>query len=198
LIWQATLCDMNPNLSAELIADALVDDPEAGASEWLGEFRSDLAALLEAATLQRCIVAGIVERPYDPDRRYGYLGFCDPAGGSGSDSMTMAIAHHEFDGGRIVLDLLREHRPPFNPSVVVAELAATLARYGCSEVHGDRYAGSWPAEQFHNNGIEYQVGELTKSGLYLGLVPLVNSGRVELLDSPRLMVQLDGLERRTA
>jgi hypothetical protein len=34
--------------------------------------------------------------------------------------------------------------------------------------------------------------------LYAELLPLMNSGRVELLDQPRLLAQLASLERRTA
>jgi hypothetical protein len=37
-----------------------------------------------------------------------------------------------------------------------------------------------------------------KSELYIGLLPLLNSGRVELLDQPRLIAQLGSLERRAA
>jgi hypothetical protein len=42
-----------------------------------------------------------------------------------------------------------------------------------------------------------QVREL-KSDLYRELLPLLNSGRVELLEHERLVAQLCGLERRTA
>ena len=37
-----------------------------------------------------------------------------------------------------------------------------------------------------------------KSDLYRDMLPLLNSGKVELLDHPRLISQLCGLERRTA
>ena len=37
-----------------------------------------------------------------------------------------------------------------------------------------------------------------KSDLYVAMLPLLNSRRVELLDHPRLLNQLIGLERRTA
>ena len=37
-----------------------------------------------------------------------------------------------------------------------------------------------------------------KAELYGMALPLINSGRVELLDHPRLVAQLCGLERRTA
>jgi len=42
------------------------------------------------------------------------------------------------------------------------------------------------------------VAEKPKSDLYAGLLPALNSGRVELLDHPRLVAELGGLERRTA
>ena len=48
------------------------------------------------------------------------------------------------------------------------------------------------------HGIEYQLAEQPKSGLYQSLLPLVNSGQVELLDQPKLTAQLCSLERRTA
>ncbi len=67
-----------------------------------------------------------------------------------------------------------------------------------SQVTGDRYGGQWPREQFRKHGIEYKPAEKTKSELYLELLPTINSGRVELLDSKRLQNQLVGLERRTS
>ena len=53
------------------------------------------------------------------------VAFCDPAGGSGTASMTLAIAHAGRRDGKVVavLDLIREVRPPFSPEAVVAEFA---------------------------------------------------------------------------
>lgn len=128
-----------------------------------------------------------------------YVAFTDPAGGSGGDSFTLAIAHAERRGDLVVfvLDLLREKKPPFSPEVTVAEFAEVLKAYRCTRVTGDRYAGEWPREQFRKHGVEYAISELAKSELYRELLPLINSGRVELLDQPRLLAQLAGLERRT-
>jgi hypothetical protein len=127
-----------------------------------------------------------------------YVAFTDPAGGSGGDSMTLAIAHPERRGEQIVmvLDLVREARPPFSPEQVVAEFATLLKRYGLTEVSGDRFAGEWPREAFRGHGVAYQVSARTKSEIYRELLPLLNSGRVELLDHPRLLAQLGALERR--
>lgn len=32
---------------------------------------------------------------------------------------------------------------------------------------GDAYGGEWPREQFRKHGIQYQISELNRSGLYL-------------------------------
>jgi hypothetical protein len=44
--------------------------------------------------------------------------------------------------------------------------------------------------------ITYEPAELTRSELYLELLPAVNSGGVQLLDHTRLIGQLASLERR--
>ena len=111
--------------------------------------------------------------------------------------MTLAICHREADG-RVVVDAVRERRPPFSPEDCVLEFAGLLKAYGVRKVTGDRYAGEWPRERFRLAGISYEVSDKTKSDLYRDMLPLVNSGKVELLDHPRLISQLCGLERRTA
>ena len=77
--------------------------------------------------------------------------------------------------------------------------AALLKSYGILRVGGDKYAGEWPREQFRKHGgITYEPSEKPKSDLYRDLLPLLNSGRIELLDHPRLVAQACGLERRCA
>jgi hypothetical protein len=75
---------------------------------------------------------------------------------------------------------------------------ATLRSYRVASVYGDRYAGEWPRERFRAHGITYEVCETPKSDLYRDLLPVINAGRVELLDNSRLVAQLTSLERRTA
>jgi hypothetical protein len=59
-------------------------------------------------------------------------------------------------------------------------------------------AGEWPREAFRRHGINYEVAKKAKSDLYRDVLPLINSGAVDLLDHDRLIVQLTSLERRTA
>ena len=111
--------------------------------------------------------------------------------------MTVAIAHRDKDG-IAVLDAIREFRPPFSPEAVVAEIAALLKCYKISRVTGDRYAGEWPRERFRMSGITYDISERPKTDIYRDSLPLLNCGKLELLDHKRLASQLVGLERRTA
>ena len=124
-----------------------------------------------------------------------YVGFTDPSGGS-ADGFALAVAHKEHETA--VLDVVRERRPPFNPEAVVEEFAGVLHSYGVSSVTGDRYAGQWPGEQFMKRGVIYRASDKTKSEIYLESLPLLNGGRVDLLDNERLVAQICGLERRTA
>lgn len=112
--------------------------------------------------------------------------------------MTLAVGHYLYDKQTVVVDALREVRPPFSPEIVVADFAALLKSYGISRIIGDRYAGEWQREQFSKLGIAYEPSAAPKSDLYRDMLPLINSRRIELLDHPRLVAQLCGLERRSA
>jgi hypothetical protein len=193
LVIKAPSLALNPTLDQSVIDKALEDDPAAARAEWLGEFRDDVAAWIDPDAVEGCVVRGRREVP--ASRGVPYVGFTDPSGGS-SDSMSLAVAHRE--GDRLVLDLLRERKPPFSPDDVVFEFAAVLKAYGVTSVYGDRYGGEWPRERFRAHGIAYEPCEMTKSDLYRDLLPIINANRAELLDHPRLIAQLCGLERRTA
>ena len=91
---------------------------------------------------------------------------------------------------------MREVRPRFDPDVEIRGFCELLARYGLERVVGDRYGGDWVASRARAHGVTYAMSERPKSELYLDLVPLLNAGRVELLENRRLVDQLAGLERR--
>jgi hypothetical protein len=193
LVWQAATREMNPTVPQAVIDEATERDPANAAAEYGAEFRSDIETFIAREVVDAAVVPGRHELP--PMRAAAYLAFADPSGGS-ADSMTLAIAHAE--GERAVLDAVRERRPPFSPEDVVREFATLLATYRVSTVVGDRYGGEWPAERFREHGITYEPAERPKSDIYREVLPILNSGRAELLDLPRLTTQLCGLERRTA
>jgi hypothetical protein len=195
LSWQAATRTMNPTVPQTFIDDQMERDPSGAAAEYLAEFRSDVETFVMREVVDAAIVPGRHELP-KASNTTSYRAFVDPSGGSG-DSMTLGIAHRDKDGNAI-LDAVRERRPPFSPAEVTDEFAAILKTYNIRRVTGDHYAGEWPREQFRKAGIHYATSDRSKSEIYLESLPLLNSGRLALLDHPRLIAQLCGLERRTA
>jgi hypothetical protein len=194
LVVQGTTRDFNPTLPQRIVDRALERDAAAASAEYLAQFRRDIEAFIAVEAVEACVASGVRER--SPVNGTRYVAFVDPSGGS-ADSMTLGIAHRDQDG-RAVLDVLREVRPPFSPEACVAEFAACLKSYRISRVTGDRWGGEFVREPFRSHGIQYVLAAQAKSDLYRDLLPLINSGKVELLDYPRLISQLCGLERRTA
>lgn len=194
LVWQSDSLGMNPTIDrAATIDPAYAADEAMASAEWGAQFRRDLEQFVSREVIDRVVMPDRRELP--PLTGIAYRAFCDPSGGA-SDSMTLAIAHDA--GGRAIVDLAREVKAPFNPDAVTADFAMVLKRYGVRTVTGDRYAGEWPRDRFRAYQIDYRPSEKTKSELYADLLPLLNAGRVELLDLPRLKSQLLNLERRTS
>ena len=52
----------------------------------------------------------------------------------------------------MLLDLIREVKPPFNPERVVAGFVEALRSYRIRDVEGDRYGGAWVAQAFEKLG----------------------------------------------
>jgi hypothetical protein len=193
LVAKAPSRVMNPSLPQRVVDRAFEEDPESARAEYEAEFRGDLEIFVSREAIEACVERGLTVRP--PQHGVRYFAFVDPSGGS-SDSMTMAIAHRERE--RVVLDCLLERRAPFSPDDATAEFAGTAKVYGCSTVTGDQYAKAWPVERFAAHGVTYLPAGMNKSELYLAFLPLVNSGRVDLLDNPRLISQFFQLERRVS
>ena len=193
LVWQATTRCMNPTVPQSVVDQATERDPASAAAEWLAAFRTDIESWVSREAVEACVALDVRERL--PMQGVRYCGFVDPSGGS-ADSMTLAIGHRENDV--VIIDALRERRPPFSPEDVVAEFAALLKSYKVSKITGDRYAGEWPRERFREHGIAYEPAQKSKSDLYRDMLPVINSRKLDLLDCAPLLAQLLGLERKTA
>ncbi|MEC9065714.1 MAG: hypothetical protein VX569_00365 [Pseudomonadota bacterium] len=199
LVVQAPTWRMNPTIArdGDFLTEAFKDDPASAAAEYGAEFRKDVEAFVSLEVVEACVEPGTRERA--PVSGTFYDAFVDPSGGS-QDSMTLAISHREGlgDDDLIVIDAVREMKPPFSPEGVVKEFCDLLALYGISSVTGDRYGGEWPREQFRKHGVSYEISEKPRSDLYRDMLPVLNSGRAVLLDHPKTVKQIVGLERRTA
>jgi hypothetical protein len=193
LVWQAATRTMNPTVKQSFIDQQLAEDEAANRAEYLAEWRSDIENFVSLDVVRGCVA------PYDtrhPDSAHRYVAFADPAGGSGTDCFTVAIAHRE--GQQIHIDAILSRKPPFSPNAVIDEFAATLRHYRIGMVTGDRWGGEFPREAFRRHDIQYSVAKKNKSELYQGLLPLLNSGRITLPDNDKLVKQIVSLERRIA
>lgn len=193
LVARATSRDMNPALPAKVVERALARDHAKASAEYLAVFRSDIETFVSREQVEACVEVGVFERAPVPGTKY--FSFTDPSGGS-SDSMVCTVGHRNRD--TIIVDASREIGAPFDPESAVDELAAFLKSYKVVETQGDRYSGQWCAQAFAKRGIRYKPTELSKSQLYLELLPRLNAKTIRLLDQPRTTNQICQLERRTA
>jgi hypothetical protein len=113
LVWQASAPEMNPTLPSNYIERMREDDPEAFASEVMGQFRAGFATLLDPEAIQNCVASDRRELP--PVSGIRYEAFADPSGGR-RDAFTVGIGHK--DGERAVIDAVRAWPAPFNPAAV--------------------------------------------------------------------------------
>jgi hypothetical protein len=191
LVWHAETRTMNPTVPQRVVDDALERDPDFAAAEFLAQFRSNIEGYIAREVAESLVVPGRYELPPQPG--IVYYGAVDVSGGA-ADAFAWSVGH--LEGETVVIDLIREVRPPFSPAEVTKQCAVDLHRYHCPEVRSDYYGAEWTVERFKENGITAIRSEKPKSALYLELLPLLMSGRIELLDHPRCLHQLVNLERR--
>jgi hypothetical protein len=195
LYLQASSTTLNPTLNQDAIDRAIRSDPEGGAAEWLGLFRSDSSEYLPDELIDASVVPNRTELPFQTGCRYA--AFVDMSGGV-NDSACLAISHIE-PGTRaevLVLDQLHEALAPHQPAEIVKRFAAILQRFGCNTVTGDRYSARWVVDAFRGCGIGYLASELDRSGIYGEVARFFAEKRVELLDDKKLISQLRQLERK--
>ena len=192
LVAQGASRDFNPLLPQSVVDRAMERDRAHATAEFLAQFRSDIESFVAFEVVRACLGDYVEAAPL---AKYSYSAFVDPSGGS-ADSFTMAISHRE--GERIFIDAIREIQPPFSPEAVINEFAALCRSYRVRKIVGDKYAGEFPRELFRKRDIAYQCADKTASDLFRDLLPLLNSGRIVLPKSDRLVNQICGLERRVA
>jgi hypothetical protein len=198
LVAKGSSRDFNATLPESVVARAFERDAAAASAEFGGEFRKDIDSPFNLEAVQAVVDRGVYER--SPMRGVNYDGFIDPSGGS-ADSFTLGVSHTDRSDWQkpvVVVDCVREQKPPFSPSDVAEEFAAVLKSYNIVKIVGDKFAGLWPVEVFAKLLITYEQSASPKSDLYRDLLPLINSQRIRLLDNAKLISQLVGLERRVA
>ncbi|HUB48348.1 MAG TPA: hypothetical protein VMB73_25510 [Acetobacteraceae bacterium] len=181
----------NPKLPQRIIDARLAEDPEAGAAEYLAEWRGDVSDFLDRELVESAVDAGVTVRP--PRRDIDYRMFADASGGRG-DSFAAAVVHAE--GELVTIDAVYEARPPFNSTTTVKEVCDLARRYRVATMQGDNYAADLLADAFKREGMLYQTVKTNRSETYLESVALWTAGRVRMVDDRRAVHQLCNLERK--
>jgi hypothetical protein len=203
LVVRAPTLTLNPSFDAATIAIAEGEDPESAASEYGAVWRVAGGTLVQAAAYDACVDHGIVERaPEPPLGDDYYVAAVDLSGGTGQDSAALSIGHvaqdEQADGAgpeRYVQDALVEILPPFDPPLMVAELAAHCTRFGIAEVVGDQFSFGFAASEFRRHGIAYVISERKTAECVLDSLAIINGRRVGLLDHAKLRRQYLNLRR---
>ena len=106
--------------------------------------------------------------------------------------MTLAIAHKEKDVA--VLDVCERCGRHFRPESVTTRLRHHVEELPDQQGHWRPICWRMGGEQFRSSvGSRYEPAEQAKSDIYQDFLPLINSGKVELLDLAKLEAQFVGL-----
>jgi hypothetical protein len=193
LVAYGTSRDLNPSLPQDEIDRALEKDPVRNRAEYLSEWRVDVEGFIPREVVEAC-VRDYLELPPVPG--ICYRCFVDAASGvQDGDSFAIVISHKS--GDRVIIDAIREVRPPFSPSEVVNSVLVPLCKaYSIQAIKGDNYAGEYPKELVRHAGMSYDLGDKHKSALYNDpFLPLINSQKIELPRHERAINQICSLER---
>jgi hypothetical protein len=197
LVIKGTTRQLNPSFDQKKIDREIVKDAPRANAEYNSIWRDDLITFISRDLLEAAIESGVSVRA--PMQGITYFAACDSSSGKG-DSFTLAIAHKEIRNGvkRVVIDYLFEKRAPFRPTAeMFEEIAGVLQQYRCTVIEGDNYAVGYVTEGLARANITYRVSKLTRSEAYMGMLPMLTSGTVALIDHDRAFAQFAALERRT-
>jgi hypothetical protein len=193
LVAYGTSRDTNPSLSQAEIERELEKDPVRNRAEYLSEWRSDVEGFIPREIVEAC-VRDFHELPPAPG--VNYRCFVDAASGvPEGDSYAIVIAHKV--GDRVVIDAIREVRPPFSAYEVIQTILVPLCKsYNIHTVRGDNYAGELAKEPVRRAGISYELAQKHKSELYVDpFLGMLNANKIDLPRNDRAVNQICSLER---
>jgi hypothetical protein len=194
LVIQGSTELFHPDFSKAKLEAAKQRDPVAFEAEHMACFRSDLSAMYDPEIIDKAVN---YDRPLEllfRSEAGRYSAFVDVAGGGGKDSYALAIGH--FENEKVIIDVIRSRAPKFNPEEVTRQYCELLKSYGISQVTGDKFSGDWASNAFDKYGISYRRAEKPKSELYLEAESAFNTGRVELPNREKAILQLKALVRK--
>jgi hypothetical protein len=199
LCWFTPSKVMNPRLPQAVFEKAIAENGPRGLAEYENIWREDVDDFITLQLMEACTDFGVAARP--PDGRLYYFAYFDAATGRG-DSVALCIGHvrripGQFD--ELVIDVIREKRPPFSLIDTIAEWAPLLKSYGIHKVYGDQFAFEICLQEWDKQQIELIQGEYSTGKNYLAALPLLTQkSRVRLIDNEVCRKQFASLQRHVS
>jgi hypothetical protein len=183
----------NPMIDQKIIDDALADDPQAAAAEYLNcQWRDDVNSYLTRQEIMAVVDKGTSVR--FPQRGVRYVAHLDASSGQGKDSLCCCVGHR--DGDVCIIDNVIEIAPPFQPASAISRVSEVLRSYDIKNVTCDRWGLGFVEQELQRNGISVNYSDKNSSELFRQALPIITSQRCRLLDHERATAQFVNLERR--
>jgi hypothetical protein len=201
-VAQKPTWEMNPTITRESLEDEFRADPDRANVEVGAQFLEGAGAYLTAVSIKECIAKERTALPVADGVRYWAA--ADPAFAAGGDAFTFAIGHRIGTGeeSTCVVDRLESwkgKRSPLNSDSVLDEIAALAREYKVSEVISDQYAVIPISDGLRRRGVHLKaqpLGNELKADIFGALKRAINTARIELLDDPMLVAELQHLQIR--
>ena len=124
-ITKVPTTEMNPKVSQKTINAALKRDPEAGAAEYLAEFRERSEAFFSSEMIDRCIDRSFKFPAFKKRDHDTVIMAIDPA--LLRDRYAYAVGH--FQDGTIIIDYVKALKPPVDPNEAEALISVLNDKY---------------------------------------------------------------------
>ncbi len=174
----------NSRLDDEVIRLSRADDPDSALAEWDGLFRSDLSQFFDDVTIDAASISG--GRSNSLRSRFDIPGFADASAGR-HDAFCFGIGHRE--DGRIIADVIRGRRPPFDPATIAAS-SPRLPRNIDAGNHRRHFCRRVGLTAFKAAGVEYSRIGSPEIGALFGSTAVLDARRVSIPNLPILIREL--------
>lgn len=201
LVVRGTTRDFNPTVAQCFIDAEIEADPQAASAEYLSIPRSDVESFIDRALLDSRTRVEPREVPHLTLHSGGgairYFGAVDISGGRGDAAAAAVVLRRADRPDDVIVAAVRRWPAPHDPKEVAGEAAAFFRSYGLCSAYTDAYGAELSMSIYRDSGIGLIASEVSTSEAFLGLLPLLSTGRLELPDDPHLRRELLALERRT-
>jgi hypothetical protein len=117
-----------------------------------------------------------------------------------SENYVLAIGHAEDDGnGKVKIDVLEAHVPPFNAPLVIKGFAEVLRAKGIDRVMSDRHSSHYAKQEFQRYSIAFDFAELVRGDLKREFVALMDAKKIilpQVTTNAELRQQMQNLIRK--